>query len=238
MQELLLKLGYTVNRIDENENNFGFIVTAPDNRKAVFVGDLVDREPDSPGILRLVMSMVNLGVAYCVPGNHDLKLQKYLSGKKVQLTHGLDLTVQQLESATTYFKINVEIFLYSLVSHYVFDNGKLVVAHAGVKEDMQGRVSGAVRSFCMFGETTGDIDEFGLPVRHNWAKEYRGNAKVVYGHTPVPEAEWLNKTIDIDSGCVFGGKLTALRYPKEELVSVNAKMVYCEPVRPINFHAD
>jgi protein phosphatase len=88
----------------------------------------------------------------------------------------------------------------------------------------------------MYGETTGEIDEFGLPVRHNWAKEYRGKAKVVYGHTPVPEAEWLNKTIDIDTGCVFGGKLTALRYPEEELVSVKAKMVYCEPIRPINFN--
>lgn len=235
LQELLLKLGYSVNRTDETENNFGFSVIAPENRKAIFVGDLVDRGPDSPSVLRLVMSMVNSGVAYCVPGNHDLKLQKYLNGKQVQLKHGLEVTVKQLETETAQFKSTVENFLYGLISHYVFDNGKLVVAHAGLKEEMQGRGSGAVRSFCMYGETTGEIDEFGLPVRHNWAKEYRGKAKVVYGHTPVPEAEWLNKTIDIDTGCVFGGKLTALRYPEEELVSVKAKMVYCEPIRPINF---
>jgi protein phosphatase len=236
LQELLLKLDYTVNRVDEDEKNFGFNVIAPENRKVIFVGDLVDRGPDSPSVLRLVMSMVNSGVAFCVPGNHDLKLQKYLNGKSVQLKHGLELTVKQLESETAQFKSIVEKFLYGLISHFVFDNGKLVVAHAGLKEEMQGRGSGAVRSFCMYGETTGEIDEFGLPVRHNWAKEYRGKAKVVYGHTPVPEAEWLNKTIDIDTGCVFGGKLTALRYPEEELVSVKAKMVYCEPIRPINFN--
>jgi protein phosphatase len=100
---------------------------------------------------------------------------------------------------------------------------------------MQGRGSGAVRSFCLYGETTGEIDEFGLPVRHNWAMEYRGKAKVVYGHTPVPEAEWLNNTIDIDTGCVFGGKLTALRYPEEELVQVPAAKVYCEPARPLDY---
>lgn len=236
LQELLLKLGYSVNRTDETEKNFGFSVIAPENRKVIFVGDLVDRGPDSTSVLRLVMSMVNSGVAYCIPGNHDLKLQKYLNGKQVQLKHGLEVTVKQLETETAQFKSTVEKFLYGLISHYVFDNGRLVVAHAGLKEEMQGRGSGAVRSFCMYGETTGEIDEFGLPVRHNWAKEYRGKAKVVYGHTPVPEAEWLNKTIDIDTGCVFGGKLTALRYPEEELVPVKAKIVYCEPVRPINFN--
>jgi protein phosphatase len=235
LQALLLKLGYIINRVDETETNFGFNVIAPENRQAIFVGDLVDRGPDAPSVLRLVMSMVNSGVAYCVPGNHDLKLHKFLNGKNVQLKHGLEVTVKQLEEETLQFKSKVEKFLYGLVSHYVFDNGKLVVAHAGLKEEMQGRGSGAVRSFCIYGETTGEIDEFGLPVRYNWAKEYRGKAKVVYGHTPVPEAEWLNKTIDIDTGCVFGGKLTALRYPEDELVSVNAKMTYCEPIRPINF---
>ena len=97
---------------------------------------------------------------------------------------------------------------------------------------MQGRTSGRVREFALYGETTGETDEFGLPVRLNWAAEYRGRAMVVYGHTPVPEPEWLNHTVNIDTGCVFGGKLTALRYPERELVSVPARRVYCEPVRP------
>ena len=96
----------------------------------------------------------------------------------------------------------------------MLDDGKLVVAHAGMKEEMQGRGSGKVRDFALYGETTGETDEFGLPVRYNWAAEYRGQAMVVYGHTPVPEPEWLNRTINIDTGCVFGGRLTALRYPE------------------------
>lgn len=231
--ELLIKLGYQVNPTRPTASNFGWEIIPPQGRRAIFLGDLVDRGPDSPGVLRLVMSMVNAGAALCVPGNHDMKLHKYLDGKQVQLKHGLEMTVQQLEHETKEFKSSVSKFLHSLISHYVLDNGKLVVAHAGLHEDMQGRGSAAVRSFCLYGETTGEIDDFGLPVRYNWAKEYRGKAKVIYGHTPVPEPEWLNKTLDIDTGCVFGGSLTALRYPEEELVSVKAKKVYCEPVRPI-----
>jgi polynucleotide kinase-phosphatase len=228
--ELLTLLGY-----DIQSANSGFRVTAPPGRKAVFLGDLVDRGPDTPSVLRLVMSMVNDGTAYCVPGNHDMKLHKYLKGQSLQLTPGLAVTALQMAQETETFRIAVCEFLYRLVSHYVFDHGRLVVAHAGLREEMHGRASGAIRSFCLYGETTGETDEFGLPVRYNWAGEYRGQAKVVYGHTPVPEAEWFNRTLDIDTGCVFGGRLTALRYPEEEFVSVKARKVYCEPVKPIDF---
>jgi protein phosphatase len=240
--ELLGKLGYQVvsgaHADESSAPSYGFDVTHPSGRKAVFVGDLVDRGPASPAVLKLVMSMVHSGVAYCVPGNHDIKLQKHLKGRKVSINHGLEETIEQLKAEPDGFKHEVREFIYSLISHLVFDDGKLVVAHAGIREEMQGRGSGAIRSFCLYGETTGEIDEFGLPVRYNWASEYRGQAKVVYGHTPVPHAEWLNRTIDIDTGCVFGGKLTALRYPEEELVSVNARAVYCEPVRPVELSDD
>jgi protein phosphatase len=231
--ELMQKLGYTINEVVNDGKNLGIEVTHPNNRQIIFLGDLVDRGPNSPAVLKLVMSMVRSGTAFCVPGNHDLKLQKKLKGKNVNLKHGLAETLAQLDSEPPEFIKEVKEFLYSLVSHYVFDDGKLVVAHAGLKEEMQGRGSSVVRAFCQYGETTGEMDEFGLPVRYNWASEYRGKAKVVYGHTPVPQAEWFNKTIDIDTGCVFGGKLTALRYPEEELVAVSAKKVYCEPVRPL-----
>ena len=238
LKELLVNLGYEIEHCKYDHEGFGYQVTNGNGRKAVFLGDLVDRGPHSPEVLKLVMSMVNAGVAYCVPGNHDMKLQKYLNGKNVQIRHGLEKTIEQLKGESAAFLNTVKEFLYGLVSHYVFDNGKLVVAHAGLKEEMQGRGSGAVRSFCMYGETTGEIDEFGLPVRYNWAAEYRGKAMVVYGHTPVPEAQWLNRTIDIDTGCVFGGKLTALRYPEEELVEVKAKKIYTEPVKPLESESD
>src|ERR1700691_5659064 len=174
------------------------------------------------------MKMVEDGTALCVPGNHDMKLMKKLKGRDVQLTHGLADSVEQLDKETPEFKQTVIKFLDDLVSHYVFDEGNLVVAHAGMREEMQGRGSGKVRDFALYGETTGETDEYGLPVRYNWAAEYRGKALVVYGHTPVAQPEWLSRTINIDTGCVFGGKLTALRYPEKELVSVPAKNTYAE----------
>ena len=178
------------------------------------------------------MGMLSAGLALCVPGNHDVKLLRKLRGRDVQITHGLAETLAQLEGETPAFIGEVRTFLDGLVSHYVLDGGKLVVAHAGMKAEMMGRGSGRVREFALYGETTGETDEFGLPIRYNWAAEYRGAANVVYGHTPIPAPEWLNHTINIDTGCVFGGRLTALRWPERELVSVPARQTYTEPARP------
>jgi protein phosphatase len=235
---LLGDLGYIVEEEPVADvRDLGIRVTPPAGRRAIFLGDLVDRGPASPQVLRLVMSIVRSGAALCVPGNHDIKLLRHLNGKKVTANHGLAETLAQLEGESDSFKGQVRQFLDGLVSHYVLDGGKLVVAHAGLTEEMQGRGSGAVRAFALFGESTGEIDEFGLPIRYEWAREYRGRAMVVFGHTPVPDAEWLNNTIDIDTGCVFGGRLTALRYPERELVAVPAARVYCEPARPLNYRA-
>jgi protein phosphatase len=176
--------------------------------------------------------LVQAGQAFCVPGNHDVKLVKALRGRDVKLTHGLADSMRQLEKESPEFRLEMAKFLDGLISHYVLDDGKLVVAHAGLKESMQGRGSGAVREFALFGETTGETDEFGLPVRYNWAVDYRGKALVVYGHTPQPEPLWLNNTVNIDTGCVFGGSLTALRYPEKEIVSVRAHATYYESKRP------
>ncbi|OXY96756.1 polynucleotide kinase-phosphatase [Streptomyces diastatochromogenes] len=209
----------------------------PDGRTAVFVGDLVDRGPDSPGVLRRVMSMVGSGNALCVPGNHENKYGRYLKGRKVQHTHGLAETIAQMEGESEEFRAEVRRFLEGLVSHYVLDGGKLVVCHAGLPEKYHGRTSGRVRSHALYGDTTGETDEFGLPVRYPWAEDYRGRAAVVYGHTPVPEATWLNNTICLDTGAVFGGKLTALRWPERELVDVPAEQVWYEPARPLRGEA-
>jgi protein phosphatase len=229
LEELLTELGYALRRDGE-----GRAVDAehPAGRRAVFIGDLVDRGPDSPGVLRLVMGMVAAGHALCVPGNHEHKLVRALRGRDVQVTHGLERTLAQLEAEPEEFRRQVEAFCDGLVSHYVLDGGALVVAHAGLKESLQGRSSGRVRSFALYGDTTGETDEFGLPVRYPWAQEYRGRATVLYGHTPVPTPEWVNNTLCLDTGCVFGGRLTALRYPERELVGVPARQTYYEPARP------
>jgi protein phosphatase len=237
LEQLLDKLGYVQTFSAETEpgwSNVGYV--HPHGRKAIFLGDLVDRGPRILDTVRIVRNMMQAGAALCVPGNHDMKLLKKLKGRDVQITHGLAQSLAEIEGlpadARPAFTQSLAEFLDALVSHYVLDGGKLVVAHAGMKAEMQGRGSGKVREFALYGETTGETDEFGLPVRHNWAAEYRGAAMVVYGHTPVPEPEWLNRTVNIDTGCVFGGKLTALRYPELEFVSVPAARAYCEPARP------
>jgi protein phosphatase len=229
LEELLTTLGYELGR-----DAAGRPVNArhPGSRRAIFVGDLVDRGPDTPGVLRLVMGMVAAGTAFCVAGNHEVKLLKALRGKNVKRSHGLDASMEQLEAETPEFRAAAERFIDGLISHYVFDGGNLVVAHAGLIEPYHGRASGRVREFCLYGQTTGETDEYGLPVRYPWATEYRGRAVVAYGHTPVPAAEWLNNTLCVDTGCVFGGRLTALNYPERGTVSVPAARVYHPPARP------
>ncbi|SET49427.1 polynucleotide kinase-phosphatase [Geodermatophilus poikilotrophus] len=229
LEELLGELGYELHR---DERGRAVDAVHPAGRRAVFVGDLVDRGPDSPGVLRLVMGMVAAGHALCVPGNHENKLVRALRGRDVQVTHGLERTLTQLEEEHQDFRREVEEFCAGLVSHYVLDGGALVVAHAGLTERLQGRSSARVRSFALYGDTTGETDEFGLPVRYPWAQEYRGRAMVLYGHTPVPTPEWVNNTLCLDTGCVFGGRLTALRYPERELVGVPARQTYYDPARP------
>ncbi|MFC8708990.1 polynucleotide kinase-phosphatase [Streptomyces sp. NPDC057197] len=224
LEALLGKLGYTDG-------------VHPEGRTAVFVGDLVDRGPDSPAVLRRVMGMVKSGTALCVPGNHENKFGRHLKGRTVQHTHGLAETVAQMERESEEFRAEVREFIDGLVSHYVLDGGRLVVCHAGLPEKYHGRTSGRVRSHALYGETTGETDEFGLPVRYPWAEDYRGSAAVVYGHTPVPEATWLNNTLCLDTGAVFGGRLTALRWPERELVDVPAERVWYEPVRPLRSEA-
>jgi protein phosphatase len=237
LEILLGKLGYQAT--PSTETGFWDFPTYshPEGRRVLFVGDLVDRGIRNMDTVKLVRNMIEANSALCVCGNHEFKLMRYLRGKKVTVSHGLQQTIDELDAippeVAEDYKIDLQKFLDSLISHYVLDEGKLVVAHAGLKEELQGRTSGFVRSFAMYGETTGEIDEYGLPVRANWAQNYRGKATVVYGHVPVREAEWLNNSIDIDTGCVFGGKLTALRYPERELVQVPAARVYFEPIKPL-----
>ncbi|CAB1055890.1 Putative phosphatase [Olavius sp. associated proteobacterium Delta 1] len=237
LEILLSDLGYVQKESSHEDETWGNIYYYhPEGRKAIFLGDLVDRGPRVLDTLRLIRNMVHTGNALCVPGNHDIKFLRKLWGKKVQITHGLDKTLAEYDALSDdireHFRQEAVSFIHGLVSHYVLDDGKLVIAHAGMSQEMQGRGSGKVREFALYGETTGETDEFGLPVRYNWAADYRGPATVVYGHTPVPEPEWLNRTVNIDTGCVFGGELTALRYPEKEFVSVPALKMYAEPSKP------
>ena len=223
LEELLALLGYARDPLG---------VYRHPSRRAVFVGDLVDRGPRVVDVLRTAMDMVAAGAAFAVPGNHDAKLAKKLRGRNVVVAHGLAESLEQIGREPPAFAARVADFLDALPSHLVLDGGRLVVAHAGMRQSLQGRDSSRVRDFALYGETTGATDQYGLPVRLDWAAEYHGSALVVYGHTPVAEPRWMQRTVNVDTGCVFGGALTAMRWPELTFVSVPARQEYTKSRRP------
>jgi protein phosphatase len=226
---LLRIMGYKV----ENPGSLIPRITAPEGRTAVFVGDFVDRGPDNVRTLLIVMAMVRSGTALAVPGNHDDKLLRALQGAPVKISNGLDHTLQELNAAGEEMQALVRDFLGGLPPHLILDGGNLVVAHAGLPQDLHGIDSPRARDVALFGTPTGQRDDYGIKILADWAHAYEGDALVVWGHLPVAEAVWVGNTIDIDTGCVHGGSLTAVRYPERELVSIPAARVYSAPIKPL-----
>ena len=223
LRSLLERLGWTV-----SQHEGRFHLHHPEGRKLVFLGDLLDRGPGIVEVLQLAMDAVAEGTALAISGNHEAKLLRKMQGRDVRVSGGLQETLDQLESTDAAFRQRLRGFLATLPHHYQLDGGRLVVAHGGLPARLQGRDSPKVQSTALYGEISGRLDENGLPERRDWAEAYRGDALVVYGHTPVPEPRVVNGTVNIDTGCVFGGKLTALRYPEGDLVSVPAFEAYAE----------
>jgi protein phosphatase len=202
----------------------------PQGRIPVFVGDLADRGPDSPRVLRMVATLVATGQALFAPGNHDDKLFRMLRGNKVTRSHGLELTEAQInalpETERNTLTTDVLTYLAAAPPYQVLDEGRLIVAHAGMREEYVGRTDGQVKQFTLYGDVRGFEPGTNKPIRHDWASEYHGETLIAYGHTPQEKVRFVGNTINLDSGCVFGGELTALRYPEREVVSVPARAVY------------
>ncbi len=216
--ELVHKLGY-VKR--------GMAYFHPDDRRLVSVGDIADKGDKNIDSLNFWINQVNYGGGMWVYGNHCFKFYRYLIGNKVKLTHGIEKTVKEFNNLPSDEK---ELFkdrfikCYEGRCHYIMlDNKKLIVVHGCLKEKDIGNFGKSIKTRCLYGDITGEFDENGKPIRNDWAKEYNGKSLIVYGHTAVKEAEIINNTIDIDTGCVYGGKLTAFRYPEREIVQVNGK---------------
>lgn len=203
----------------------------PHGRKLVFLGDLTDRGPKSLETAALVWELViNKKQAYYSPGNHCNKLYRFFIGRKVQQTHGLETTVAEYEALGRREQKAIQkkfIDLYeSSPLYHVLDEGKLVTCHAGIRQDYIGRDGKKVETFVLYGDITGEKHPDGSPVRRDWAQRYTGDAWIIYGHTPVREPRFVNKSVNIDTGAVFGGKLTALRYPEMDTVSVPSSMPF------------
>lgn len=212
--------------------------SAPNGRTLVFVGDLVDRGPNAPAVLRLALDLVETERAIWIKGNHDDKFIRYLCGNPVQIIRGLEKTVEQLQDLPEDEATSIRERVLALnrtrqiYPYVVLDEGRLVVSHAGIREDMIGRLTPEIEAFCKYGDVDKKALKAGKLIRRDWAQDYRGEAWVIYGHTVVEEPRIVNKTANIDTGCVFGGRLTAYRYPEHECVSVPAKREYAQRTDP------
>ncbi len=207
------------------------IYVHPEGRRLISVGDVSDKGPQNVACLRFWIAQVAFGGAFWVHGNHCNKLYRYFLGNRVHLSHGLEKTVQEIEALSKEQRnaLRAEYMrCYESQCYYLLlDQRRLAVVHGGLREESMGKFNGQIRATCLYGEATGDTDAQGRPIRRNWAESYHGTTFVVYGHTVEEEAHFLGQTVDIDQGCVYGGFLTALRYPEKELVQVKAKQVYC-----------
>lgn len=195
-----------------------------EGRKLVFVGDAMDRGPDSLKMMNLLFKIQNEDTLLYSPGNHCNKLYRFAKGNQVQPTHGLETTIAELDALSNVerkrFLTNYRQFYEALPLYHILNDGNLVIAHAGIREEMIGApYSEKIRVFVLYGDITGKKLPDGRPLRRDWAKHYKGKSFVVYGHTPVKEARFVNNTANVDTGCVFGGNLTALRFPEMEIIS-------------------
>ncbi|MBM3793797.1 MAG: hypothetical protein FJW31_06955 [Acidobacteria bacterium] len=183
----------------------------PAGRKLVFPGGLVDHGPDSAGVLRLAMRAADSGAAYVLPGNHEARLLRWRRGEAVDETAaGFASKRASFAEVPPELRNAIATFLESSVSHYVLDDGKLVVAHAGLPEHLQGRGSAAVRQFALHGDPVDAAAA--VPA---WVTGYQGRARVVYAHPEVDQPLWLNQTLNLNTRA----RLTALRYPELELAA-------------------
>jgi protein phosphatase len=200
----------------------------PEGRKLGFVGDLTDRGPQSIKVIEIIYELVQKDLAYYVPGNHCNKLYRFFLGNKVQISHGLETTVAEFEALSKKEQQRIKrsfVQLYENAPLYrILDHHKLIMAHAGISEELIGKQNSRVKTFVLYGDITGEKHPDGSPIRNDWALEYKGKPLIVYGHTPVKEVRKVGNTFNIDTGAVFGGKLSSLRYPECEVVSVPSSM--------------
>lgn len=230
MKDLLRELGYELKDGD---------IRHPEGRIPVFLGDLTDRGPDSLAVIYAVAPWVNSGKALYCPGNHCNKLYRYFLGRKVVISHGLETTVAELEALSNKERRNVSSMFRTLYEnaplYQVLDNRQLIVAHAGIRPNDIGKEGKRVQTFVLYGDITGEKHPDGRPVRRDWASKYDYDCTVVYGHTPVIEPRQIGSTINIDTGCVFGNKLSSYRWPEKTVVSVPSKQAFIEEkFRPVD----
>ena len=207
------------------DENGVFRNTVNPERTLVFCGDLGDRGPNSLGVFTAVRKSIEAGTAKCVRGNHENKAGKYFVKKNTKLRGGLETTVKEIEAAgwsedeqTAFGQWCLS--LPAWIKLELPDGSPLVVVHACLPFNLEDPKS---EGKAIYGIPTG-YDANGFPTRLDWAQKYRGKATVVHGHDVIGlEPRLLNKVWNLDTGGVFGGRLTCLQLPEEKIHQIDCQ---------------
>jgi protein phosphatase len=212
-------LGYTFN----NE-----IFIHEEGRKPIFVGDYIDRGMYPEKVLELLMRMHEQHLCYCVLGNHDDKLLRYLKGNPVKLSEEMKYSVKKITCNDEQFTNRVFHFLSSLPVIIRLVKLNAVVVHGSLVTDGNGEAkASSIRHKALYGLVNGKQDDEGRPIRLPWNEDYTGEEVVVYGHEIVERLEWKNNTVDIDLGCFKTGRLGYLQLSENRLGSFEKSIFEC-----------
>jgi hypothetical protein len=202
---------------------------AGDAPALVLLGDLVDRGPDSPGVLRLALGWIEAGRARMVRSNHDDKLARALTGRKITAGKNLTATLAALDAARDGPDLKTRFLRAFDAAPFVIRHGDYVLAHGAIHP---GRFTDdgqylpapehAGDHMALYGEVDGSLQPDGKPVRHyTWIDALPHGITAIVGHdkrgdTPFVQAgERGGRAIFLDTGCGKGGALSFIDLPAE-----------------------
>jgi hypothetical protein len=189
-----------------------------DSDRLVLLGDLVNRGPDSCGVIDLAKG----ARAISLLGNHELRLLKFrkTGDRKYMKEHDLE----------TFDALRPEDWAYMEAMPLTFEEPELntVFVHGGFlpNEPWQRQPAEVVTRIQVVDREGRPRKRADAPDAPAWADLWGGPPFVVYGHTPRPDVYRLKWSIGIDTGCVMGGQLTAYVLPERRVLQVKARQRY------------
>lgn len=228
LDALFVKLGYAWR---------GNVWVHPHGRIPVFLGDLIDKGPDSYGVLKLALRMVFRNKALYVPGNHCEKLYRFIKGGGTNLSVQLQKTIAQIKGSIDGKALMRDFasFMSKVKTHLVLDGGNVVAVHASVTKDTVGVYNKETYRMNLFGFVNQSVlNQNGVPMRIPTMDMYVGDKLVIHGHIKMREPRYGNNVLNIDTSCgKMGGKLTSYRYPEGNLVSQEVIDIICKSIKDI-----
>jgi serine/threonine protein phosphatase 1 len=181
----------------------------------VFMGDYIDRGPNPKGVVDYVLGfkrLVNPQEVICLKGNHEAMFLNFLQGRDLELflfNGGLSTLrdywgedwdhLEQLVLPPEHRKFFEELRLYYETPDYLFVHGGLKPGVPPAKQDEEDLL-------WIRGDFIASMEDFGK--------------KVIFGHTPFQQPLVMPNKIGIDTGAAYGNRLTCLKLPREEFISV------------------